>query len=90
MGPRTGMDAVAMRKIPCPCRESNPCLARSLDTILTKLSRIPFTEVKTSHFSKTRHRINLMVPYVTYNTDLWIFNFYLKLSECSILVNLTK
>jgi hypothetical protein len=35
VGPRAHLDAVAKRRIPCPCRESNPGRpARSLVTIL--------------------------------------------------------
>jgi hypothetical protein len=42
--PRANIDAVANRKIPCPCRESNPGRsAHSLVTKLTELSRLPLT-----------------------------------------------
>jgi hypothetical protein len=38
LGRRTGLNAVAKRKIPCPCRESNPGHpASSLVVILTEL-----------------------------------------------------
>jgi hypothetical protein len=41
VGLRTGLDAVAKRKKPTPCQESNPELpARSLVTILTALQRV--------------------------------------------------
>jgi hypothetical protein len=41
MGLRAGLDAVAERKIPCPCRQSNPGRpARCLITVLTELFRI--------------------------------------------------
>jgi hypothetical protein len=37
-----GYDAVGKKRIPCPCRESNPGRpARRLVTILTELSRLP-------------------------------------------------
>jgi hypothetical protein len=41
VGPRDGLDAVAKRKIPSPCRESNSDRpAFSLVTILTELFRL--------------------------------------------------
>jgi hypothetical protein len=41
MGPRAGLDAVAKRKIPNPCRESDPDRpARRLVTVPTELHRL--------------------------------------------------
>jgi hypothetical protein len=41
VGPRAGLDAVAKRKIPCPCRESSPDRsARNLVGIRTELIHI--------------------------------------------------
>jgi hypothetical protein len=43
VGPRISLDAVAKRKIPSLCPESNPDRpGRSLVTIPTELSRFPF------------------------------------------------
>jgi hypothetical protein len=43
VGTRAGMDAMARRKIPCLCRESNPGRpSRSLVTILTELTQLCF------------------------------------------------
>jgi len=40
VGPRVGLDVVAKRKNPCPCKESNPGFpSQSLITILTQLSQ---------------------------------------------------
>jgi len=40
VGPRAGLDAVSKRRIPSPCRKSNPGrLAHNLVTILTELPR---------------------------------------------------
>jgi len=42
VGSRVGLDAVAKRKIPSSCRDSKSGrTARSLVTILTKVSRLP-------------------------------------------------
>jgi hypothetical protein len=44
MGHRAGLEAVEKRKIPIPCRESNPGRPpRSLVTILTELFRLLLT-----------------------------------------------
>jgi hypothetical protein len=41
MGPKPGLDAVAKKEIPIPCRESNPSRpVRSLVTVLTEPSRL--------------------------------------------------
>jgi hypothetical protein len=41
VGLRAGLDAVARRKIPCPCQKPSPSRqARSLVTILTELFRL--------------------------------------------------
>jgi len=41
VGPREGLDAVAKRKNPFPCREKDPGHpARNLVSILTELSRL--------------------------------------------------
>jgi hypothetical protein len=46
VSPRVGLDAVNKRKIPCPCRDSNPGLpSRNLVTILTELSRLRVTSI---------------------------------------------
>jgi len=49
-GPRAGLNAVAVRKHPIPCWESNPgCPAHNLDTILIEL---PWKNM-VNHMSKT-------------------------------------
>jgi hypothetical protein len=48
------MDAVAERKIPSPCRESNlNHTARSLVAISTELSKLTYTQVNSVRISKT-------------------------------------
>jgi hypothetical protein len=43
MGPRAGLDAVAKKENPCPCRESNPGRpVRCLVTVPTELSRLHY------------------------------------------------
>jgi len=41
MGSRAGLDAVAKRKNPCPCRESNP--GRTAFSLVTILVELPLT-----------------------------------------------
>jgi hypothetical protein len=52
VGPRAGLDAMTMRKISSPCRESNPSRpACSLVATLTQLSRL-LAGMITSQYSK--------------------------------------
>jgi hypothetical protein len=47
VGPKTGPDAVVKRKIPSPCRESNPDLpARIIAPLLTELRRFAVKRIK--------------------------------------------
>jgi uncharacterized membrane protein YphA (DoxX/SURF4 family) len=48
VGSKTGLDAVAKRKIPLHCRETKPgCPARSLFTVLAELPRLLVTSSPT-------------------------------------------
>jgi hypothetical protein len=69
MGPRVDLDAVAKRKIPCLCQESNPgSPARSVITTLTELSRL-------------QQPISTSVYYIGVLTSSFTFNIVLVLNS---------
>jgi hypothetical protein len=88
LGPRAGLDIVTKRKIPSPCRESNPDhpLGRVLQKLLLKYSRssLPFMFTRARHWflywarciqSKISHPVSLR--------SILILSSYLLLSLSS-------
>jgi len=63
MGPRAGLDAVAKRKIICPCQESKPGHpARSLVTVLTELSHLLSESVILEIMNNRNELLNCVGP----------------------------
>jgi len=60
--PRAGLEAVAKRKMPCPCRESNTGQDRSVVTILTELSRFYFLTQIPRHMFENRVQSRIFGP----------------------------
>jgi hypothetical protein len=66
VGSRAGLDAVAKKKNPCLCRESNPGRpSHSLDITVTELSRLKIKKKRKTNISAwikpTKNKLNINI-----------------------------
>jgi len=85
VGPRAGMEAVAKRKIPSPCRESNP--GHPAPSLVATLSYPCFPQIHVKHMTKeeeqnsgliTQLRTGTKHPYSTTVRRIGLLNQLLK------------